>query len=154
MHKRHHMVLLFSPIKIQCLNFHNWVIKSYGALYVSLAYKRIYVLCIHYSASCVNIYEYPYNAYYDVRFVFASICLQEASCLHYLCCLRIVVSNTYCVVFLLCFSSFCVPYVASFSGFSVLSIFDCPFRHSLTFTCVNHYKLFTFLSVDIEILTP
>jgi hypothetical protein len=28
----------------------------------------------------------------------------------YLCvCLRIVVSNTYCVVFLFCFSSSCVP---------------------------------------------
>jgi hypothetical protein len=33
--------------------------------------------------------------------------------------LRIVVSNTYCAVLLLCFSSFCVPYVASFSGFSI-----------------------------------
>ena len=68
-------------------------------------------------------------------------------------CLRIVVSNAYCAVFLFClcssmsmsmspvsrdclfliapsvFSSIClslscVPYVASFSG---LSIFDCPF---------------------------
>ena len=39
-------------------------------------------------------------------------------------CLRIVVSNIHCVVFLLCFSSSCVPYVASFSR---LSIFDCPF---------------------------
>jgi hypothetical protein len=39
-------------------------------------------------------------------------------------CLHIVVSNTYCIVFLFCFASCCVPYVASFSG---LSIFDCPF---------------------------
>jgi hypothetical protein len=38
--------------------------------------------------------------------------------------LCIVVSNTYCVVFLLCFSSSCVHYVASFSG---LSIFNYPF---------------------------
>jgi hypothetical protein len=29
-------------------------------------------------------------------------------------CLRIVMFNTYCVVFLFCFSSSCVPYVASF----------------------------------------
>jgi hypothetical protein len=36
----------------------------------------------------------------------------------------IVVSNTYCVVFLFCLSSSCVLYVASFSG---LFIFDCPF---------------------------
>ena len=35
-----------------------------------------------------------------------------------------MVSNTYYVVFLLCFSSSCVPYVASFSG---LSVFDYPF---------------------------
>jgi hypothetical protein len=33
-------------------------------------------------------------------------------------CLRIVVSNIYCVVFLFCFSSSCVPSVASFSGLS------------------------------------
>jgi hypothetical protein len=39
-------------------------------------------------------------------------------------CLGIVVSNTYCVVFLLCFSSSYVAYVASFSG---LSIYDGPF---------------------------
>ena len=36
----------------------------------------------------------------------------------FLCvCLPIVVSNTYCAVFLFCFSSYCVPYVASFSVF-------------------------------------
>ena len=37
-------------------------------------------------------------------------------------CLGIVLSNTYCVVFLLCFSSSCVPYVA---GFSVLFFVLC-----------------------------
>ena len=62
----------------------------------------------------------------DVRFVFTSNCLYENSCLIYLICvcLRIVVSKTYCVVFLFCLSSSCLPYVARFSG---LSIFDCPF---------------------------
>jgi hypothetical protein len=35
------------------------------------------------------------------------------SYLRYLC---IMVSNTYCVVFLFCFSSSLVPYVACFSG--------------------------------------
>jgi hypothetical protein len=39
-------------------------------------------------------------------------------------CLHLVVSNTYCVVFLFCFSSSCVRYVASFCG---LSIFDFHF---------------------------
>jgi len=33
--------------------------------------------------------------------------------------LRVVVSNTYCVVFLLCLSSSCVPCIASFSGISI-----------------------------------
>ena len=36
--------------------------------------------------------------------------------------MRIVMSNTYCVVFLLCFSSSCVPYVASFSRLSILIV--------------------------------
>jgi hypothetical protein len=34
--------------------------------------------------------------------------------------LLIVLSNTYCVVFLFCLSSSCVPYVASFSGLPIL----------------------------------
>ena len=44
----------------------------------------------------------------------------------YLRYLRIVVSNTYYIVFLFCFSSSCVHYVASFAGLSIL-------RYSLTF---------------------
>ena len=62
----------------------------------------------------------------DVRFVFTCSCLQGASWIIYIICicLRIVVSNTYCVVFQFCLSSSCVPYVASFSGLSNL---DCSF---------------------------
>jgi len=45
------------------------------------------------------------------------------SYLRYLSLLRIVVSNTYYVVFLFRLSSFCVPYVVSVSR---MSIFDCP----------------------------
>ena len=49
----------------------------------------------------------------DVRFVFTSSCFYRA---HVLCTLLvsvfpIVVSNIYCIVFLICFSSSCVPYV-------------------------------------------
>jgi hypothetical protein len=45
--------------------------------------------------------------------------------LRYWCLLGyVVVSDTHCVVCLLCFSSFCVPYAARFSG---LSILGCPF---------------------------
>ena len=44
---------------------------------------------------------------------------------HYICiCLGIVMSNKYCVVFLLCFPSSCVPYAASFHG---IPFFDCHF---------------------------
>jgi hypothetical protein len=39
-------------------------------------------------------------------------------------CLRVVVSNTYWVLFLFCLPSSCVLYVSSFSG---ISIFECPF---------------------------
>ena len=54
----------------------------------------------------------------DPRFVFTSSCLQEGSYLIYFIgvCLRIVVSNTYCVVFLYHLSWSCVSYVGSFSG--------------------------------------
>ena len=41
------------------------------------------------------------------------------SYLRYLCVWRIVESNTYCVMFLLCFSSSCVPYIVSFYRLSI-----------------------------------
>ena len=47
-------------------------------------------------------------------------------------CLCIVVSNTYCVVMLVCFSSFYVLYVASVSG---LSTSDCPFVLPVSLDC-------------------
>ena len=51
------------------------------------------------------------------------------SCLIYVICvcLRIAVSNAYCVLLLFCLSSSCVSYVASFSGlffFIALSVFS------------------------------
>jgi hypothetical protein len=61
-----------------------------------------------------------------VRLYFQLFVGEHMSYLRYLCMfvyLRIVVSNTYCVVFLFCFSSSCVPYVAMCSGLSSL---DCP----------------------------
>ena len=51
-------------------------------------------------------------------------------------CLRIVVSNTYCGVFLLCLSSFCVPYVASLYGQSMLIVL----RYSLTFIKTTKFR--------------
>ena len=73
------------------------------------------------SASCVVISHKNY-----VRFVFTSSCLWKCSFFIHVIyvCLHIVVSNEYCVVFLLCLSACCVPYVARFSR---LSIIFCPF---------------------------
>ena len=63
-------------------------------------------------------------------------------------CLLIVVSNTYCVVFLLCFSSSSVTYFASFSGFTMSSL---PFQYSLTFicpvSCIPYFASFSGLSI-------
>ena len=78
-----------------------------------------------------NLYQLAYFCRWylhknDFQFVFTSSCLYEGSCLLYVICvcLRIVVSNTYCAMFLFWLSLSCVPCVANFSG---LFIFDCPF---------------------------
>jgi hypothetical protein len=54
----------------------------------------------------------------------------------------VVVSNTYCVVFLFCFSLPCVHYGASFSGFS---IFDSP-KFLIWYSPTFIYIVLTFLS--------
>ena len=52
------------------------------------------------------------------------VCRRACVVFTFICvCLRIAVSNTYCVVFLFCLSSSRVPCAARFSG---LSISDCP----------------------------
>ena len=62
----------------------------------------------------------------------------QGSCLIYVICvcLRIVMSNTYCVVFLFCFSSSCVPYVVNVSG---LSIIDCPSVFSNVYSTTGQF---------------
>ena len=69
--------------------------------------------CFFYS--CPAIFEVP--LYLIIDRTSDSCSLIDVICV----CLRIVASNTYCVV---CLSSSFVPYVASFSG---LFRFDCPF---------------------------
>jgi hypothetical protein len=72
----------------------------------------LYVLCC----------DIPYGFCMETMFG-SSLPPVVCSLIYVIClCFRLVMSNTYCVVFLLCFSSFCTPYVASFSG---LSFFDC-----------------------------
>jgi hypothetical protein len=71
--------------------------------------------------------------------IYTYLCTKYSyTCMLYQC---IVVSNTYCVVFLFCFSWSCVPYVASFSG---LSIFDCP----LCLNTIIQYWYSIYIGVD------
>ena len=83
------------------------------------------IMCLYVLSSVLwCLLRFPFKT--DVQCVFTSSCLLAGVChIYVICiCLRIVLSNTYCVVFWLCFSSSCVLYVASFSR---LSFFDCPF---------------------------
>jgi len=62
------------------------------------------------------------------------VCWRAHALIYIICvCLRTLISNTCCVVFLFWLSSYCV-YVASFSG---LSIFDCSFNILLVFILPN-----------------
>jgi hypothetical protein len=85
--------------------------------------EKLFIMCRYVLSSvlCCPL-RFPHTHY--VRFVFTSSCYLEGSCLIYVICVcsRIVMSNTYCVVWI--FSSSCVSYVPNFSG---LSIFDCTF---------------------------
>ena len=80
-----------------------------------------------------------------VWFVFTSCCLYEGSSLIYVIyvCLRIVVSNTYCIVCVFCLFFF--PCVARFTG---LTIFDCR----LVFANVYFHLLRRFLFMLTYIL--
>ena len=108
----------------------------------------VYMVIILVWGSCCSFFWVPYcDVRYDfriddVQFVFTSSCLWEGSCFIYVICvcLRILVSNTYCAVFLFCLSSSCVPYVASFS-------LDCPFFILYSLTFVYRYGTCTRLSL-------
>jgi hypothetical protein len=115
-----------------------WIVHSSIHVRFSLTFIFIdTVVCV--VLSCVFTFWVPccdirYD--FDITTVFGSslptvVCRMAHVLFTFFCgCLCIVVSNTYCAVFLLCLSSSYVPHVASFSG---LSIFDCPLRYSLTF---------------------
>ena len=121
---------LDSIFSLQAEDCKDKITLNEGSLASCIAIKYcvtlITVVCVFAFCSCVLrcLLRFPNGK--NVRFVFTSSGLYKDSCLMYaICvCLHIVVSNTYCGVFLCCFSWFCVPYIASFSA---LSIFDCPF---------------------------
>ena len=72
----------------------------------------------------------------------------EYSCLIYVICvyLRVVVSNTYCVEFLICTSSSCIPCAASFSGLSIFL----PLRYSLTFMILFFIYIYIYIRLKIK----
>ena len=112
-------------------------------------------------------------------FVLISSCLQKKSCLIYVICvfLRIVMSNTYCVLFFRYFSSFCVLYVAVLCfyllrlvypmlpccvciyfvlltlccQFSGLSIFDCPYLSIRSKDDVLFRVLIKYMNKELEL---
>ena len=98
-------------------------------------YVILFLLCVFtFSVPCCDLrYDFRIKKMFGSSLPLAG---GLVSCIRYLC-LRIVhmVSNPYCVVFLLCFSWSCVPYVTSFSG---LSIFFLPLRFSLLF--IERYR--------------
>jgi len=123
-----HHIYLWSKLK-RYISHHNNLIKIR-----SLPWSPLLILCdvwdprnLHYRWYLNDIISRIDNdmikkSDYDP---FSAMCLFVACLIYVICvCLRIVVPNTYCVVFLFCFISSCVPHIVSFSG---LSIFDCPF---------------------------
>ena len=117
---------------LKSLNTETCLIQTKNCMFLpnhsTEAHLRILVSCV----ILLYVYFPCCDVYYNFRIkkrCSVGIYLQlfvVGSCLIYMyvICVRIVVSITYCVVFLFCFSSSSVPCVASFSG---LSIFDCPF---------------------------
>ena len=101
------------------------------------------------SIMCIVVMSDTISAKHDVRFVFTASCLQEGSHLiNVICvCLCVVVSNTYCVVFLFCFSSYCVPCVASFSGLSSYCVPCVASFSGLSSSCVPYVTSFSGLSI-------
>ena len=81
-----------------------------------------------------------------VRFVFTPSCVQEDSCFIYVTCvcLRRVVSNTYCVVFLLYLSSSCVSGLSILIAPSEFSNVYLRNRNYLPFAITWVYPLFFF----------
>ena len=124
-----HFVLVFPfiPWRVESIVFYYFInLKLNKLKYVFLASNNVHAvfeILRSYALSSWLWYplRFPYKNY--VRFVFTSNFLCEISCLAYVVCicLRVVVSNTYCVVFLfylsvLCALSFLFLWVVCFYG--------------------------------------
>jgi hypothetical protein len=78
--------------------------------------KQIYIIITHNNISKGNLYENDKNNILHLANI-----IWRCSWIVICVCLHIVMSNTYCVVFLFCLSSSCAHYVASFSGLSIFA---------------------------------
>jgi len=120
---------------INCLPFAStWVQpRFFGGVRVAHLFSFLCcpIMCL-YAMSAVLWFPLRFPHKNEVLFVLTSSCLRDGTCLVWVICvcLCIVVSTTYCVVFLFYFSSSCVPGVASFSG---LPFFWLPLEYSITF---------------------
>jgi hypothetical protein len=84
-----------------------------GSVLLILFLFCVVLLCVsNFWVPCYDV-RYDFRINNDVRSVFTSSCLLEGSCL--ICVsLRIMVSNTYCVMFLFCLTSLCVLCIQCF----------------------------------------
>ena len=99
-------------------------------LFILFSFLSCPIVCLYVLSSVLWCpLRYPHKNY--VRFVFTSSCLIHVICV----CLCIVVSNTYCVVSLLCLSfAFC----AQCCQFLWIVNSRLPLRYSLTFIFNSH----------------
>jgi len=101
---------IFPPDTIMCAKI-EWNKNNKNKTFW-LLYTKITCAC----ARSISIQSNPFTRWIYVKQVLFVGGLM--SYLRYLC-LRIVASNTYCVVFFNCFPSSCVPYFARFSAFLI-----------------------------------
>lgn len=88
------------------------------------SFKLFFPIMFHYILSSILWRPLRFPHRNDVWFALTSRCSYNGLWLIYVInvCLRLVVSNTYCVVLLFCFSSYCIPYAASFSKLSLFIV--------------------------------
>ena len=104
----------------------SWAPEFTARLFSGVFVAQFLVLCV--VLLCVLTFYVPcceIRYVFRIKTMFGCLCVGGSLTNYDICVyLHIMVSNTYCVVFLFCFSSSCVPYVVSFPE---LSISDFPF---------------------------